>query len=219
MKKLWNLIKLVCVLVILALAFYLIPDRSLNVGEKYQYPDFPNGCELTALQMLMNYNGIAANKYAINQYLPKTGLRNADPELAYIGEPTSASNGFYCYAAPMVSSANTYFKNEGISKQAKDKTGMNILFLFHRVAVDKQPVAVWFTTDYKSPEYSLSTYTDKNGQKQKLYKNLHCVVVEGMGNGKVKIVDPIKGKQSVYFWQFIKLYYQMGQRAFVISQI
>ncbi|WAW15038.1 C39 family peptidase [Peptostreptococcus equinus] len=217
MRKLWNLIKLICLAIIIAFLFYLIPDKSLNVGEKYQNPDFPNGCEITALQMLMNYNNINISKDIINDYLPKSGFSNADPELAYIGNPRSSSDGFYCYAGPIVQAANSYFKDNGIDKQARDKTGMNILLLFHRVAVEKQPVAVWFTTDYKSPEESMVSYTDKNGNKNKLYKNLHCVVVEGMGLGKVKIVDPIKGKQSLYFWQFIKIYYQMGQRAIIIK--
>ena len=94
---------------------------------------------------------------------------------------------------------------------------MNILSLLHSVAISKKPVAVWYTTDGKSPEYSVNSYTDERGERVSFYKNLHCVVVHGLGKGMVYIADPIHGKKTVNFIEFAKIYYQMGQRAIVVK--
>ena len=71
--------------------------------------------------------------------------------------------------------------------------------------------------DDQSPAYSDRTYRDAKGQEERLYKNLHCLVVNGVDKGKVSIVDPIKGYRKVGFLEFANLYMQMGQRALVLE--
>lgn len=214
MKTIGNIIKIGLVLLIAISIYFTVPNRQLNVNYIGQYPNMPNGCEITSLTMLMNYNGYNVSKENMDSFLKKTGFTNADPNKAYIGSPYK--NGYYCYAQPITDAANEYFKKMGVSTNAKDKTGMSILGVLSNVVIWKKPVAVWYTLDDKAPEYGSGKYTDQNGKENRLYSNLHCVVVEGTNMGKVKVVDPIKGKREINVLQFTKLYYQMGQRAVVI---
>lgn len=214
MKKF--IIKL-AIIVSIVLAFYFVPVRNLDVVPEYQYPSMPNGCEVTSLSMLMKYNGFNVSKeFLSDNYLVKTGFTDTDPNMAYIGNPHSKTKGFYCYAPPLVQCADKYFRENGISRVAQDKTGMTIFGVLNQVIFKKQPVAVWYTVDDKAPTYGNSYYTTTSGKRLPLYSNLHCVVVTGTGRGKVNIIDPIRGKRSVNFIEFTKLYTQMGQRAVVI---
>lgn len=217
MKNIIRIIKLSILALVVALGFYLGPTRIMDIQTKSQYPNLPNGCEVTSLAMLINNKGVDVRpEYLSDNFLKKSGLTNADPNVAYIGNPRSNSMGYYAYTRPIVQCANSYFESLGSKNYAVDKTGMNIFSLFHRIAVSKTPVAVWYTTDGKSPEYSQNSYTDARGQKINFYKNLHCVVVYGLGKGMVYIADPIQGKKAVNFIEFTKIYYQMGQRAVIL---
>jgi len=215
MKKLVKFLFYIFIVVTAAIVFYFVPDRSLNVKYISQYPNMPNGCEITSLAMVINYNGYDVSKeFLSDNFLDKSGMNNANPDVAYIGNPYK--NGYYSYAGPIVNSANKYFKSIGVSENATDKTGINLFGVLNKVIFEKKPVIVWYTVDDKSPALSENTYVDENGVRQNLYSNLHCLVVEGTGGGMVRVVDPIKGKRSINFLQFAKLYYEMGQRAVVI---
>lgn len=215
MKNFGRWIKIGILLCIVAVGFYIIPSRQLNVNYISQYPNMPNGCEITSLAMVMNHKGYNVTKeYLNNNFLEKSGYSNANPDRAYIGNPYKS--GYYCYAAPIANAANQYFKTIGDSSIAEDKTGMSIIGVLNNIVFNKKPVIVWYTVDDKKPEYGIGKYKDEDNQTHKLYVNSHCIVVEGTGMGNIKVVDPIKGKRDINILEFVKLYYQMGQRAVVI---
>lgn len=217
MKKFASILKKLLIASAIALAFYLIPTRNLYVQEKYQYPSMPNGCEITSLEMIMRYNGFDVSKEYLNDnFLKHSSISNADPNIAYIGSPYGKSSGYYSYAAPIADAANKYFESNNVSVRAKDKTGMTVFGVLNQVIFKKKPVAVWYTIDDEKPRYGETYYTSPSGEKNPLYSNLHCIVVDGVGKGMVSIVDPQKGRRSVNFIEFTKLYMQMGQRAVVI---
>lgn len=216
MKFIRKLLLLALIIIVAAGAFYLVPTRYLNVKASYQYPNMPNGCEVTALEMLMNYEGFDVSNETLEAYLAKSSYSNGDPNKAYIGSPYS-KGGFYCYPGPLASCANAYFSAQGVSRQAKDITGTNPFGILNYVIFKKKPVAVWYTLDDQAPAYSERTYRNSSGQEENFYKNLHCVVVNGVDKGKVSIVDPIKGYRRVSFLEFANLYMRMGQRALVLE--
>lgn len=216
MKFIKKLLLLAIIIMLAGGAFYLIPTRYLNVTAAYQYPNMPNGCEVTSLEMLMNYEGFNVSNERLETYLPKSGYSEGDPDKAYVGSPYS-KGGFYCYPGPLEVCANSYFSTQGVSRQAKDITGTNPFGILNYVIFKKKPVAVWYTLDDQAPAYSERTYRNSSGQEENFYKNLHCVVVNGVDKGKVSIVDPIKGYRRVSFLEFANLYMQMGQRALVLE--
>lgn len=74
----------------------------LDVPVVYQWPEMPNGCEATALTMLLQYYGFAADKLSVAyDYIPRSDFTytwfstyGPDPASAYAGDP--ALFGFYC---------------------------------------------------------------------------------------------------------------------------
>ena len=217
MERLGSIIKKALLILVVVLAFYLIPTRNLYVKPAYQYPNMPNGCEITSLEMLMRYNGFDVSKEFLNDnFLKHSSMSNADPDLAYIGSPYGKSSGYYSYAAPIAEAANKYFESNNVSIKAKDKTGMTVFGVLNQIIFKKKPVAVWYTVDDEKPRYNGTYYTSPSREKEPLYANLHCVVVDGVSKGMISIVDPEKGRREINFIEFTKLYMQMGQRAVVI---
>lgn len=214
-----RLVKILFILVLfisIATGFYIYPTRIIDVEPMNQYPDMPNGCEVTSMAMLVKKYGVDVNKYNIEANLKKSGFQNADPNIAYIGNPYS-KDGFYCFASPVVESANIYLGKKGSYLRAEDITGTSVIGVLNRIIFKKQPVVVWFTVDYNDPEMTEKTYITPQGDTEKLYKNLHCVVVNGIGDAQVKLVDPIKGNTTVSVWKFAKIYTEMGKRAIEIK--
>lgn len=213
-----KILKRLFLLIIIVISFYIIPTRNLDVNEVYQYPNMPNGCEIASLSMIMNYSGFGVSKEKLSDnYLKKSGLDNADPNKAYIGNPYSKSGGFYCYAPPIKEAGDRFFSEIGSSSKVDDKTGMGIFGVLNNVIFNKRPVAVWYTIDDKSPTYIDKYYKDESGESHQIQGNLHCVVVDGIGMGRVSIVDPIQGRRNVSILQFTKIYYEMGKKSVVIS--
>ena len=136
MKFIRKLLLLALIIIVAAGAFYLVPTRYLNVKASYQYPNMPNGCEVTALEMLMNYEGFDVSNETLESYLAKSSYSNGDPNKAYIGSPYS-KGGFYCYPGPLASCANVYFSAQGVSRQAKDISGTNPFGILNYVIFKK----------------------------------------------------------------------------------
>lgn len=215
MEKLFRLIKVTIVLFISIMVFYLVPNRQLNVEPISQYPNMPNGCEITSLAMVMNHEGYKVSKeFLCDNFLEKSGYYNANPNKAYIGNPYKS--GYYCNAAPIANAANKYFNRYGINREAKDETGMSVIGILNRIIFDKKPVIVWYTVDDREPEIGIGRYIDEYGNKKELLSNSHCIVVDGVGFGKISAVDPIQGKRRINFLEFTKLYVQTRSKAVVI---
>ena len=84
----------------------------LDVPVVYQWPEMPNGCEATALTMLLQYYGFAADKLSVAyDYIPRSDFTytwfstyGPDPASAYAGDP--ALFGFYCLAPAVAEGAS-----------------------------------------------------------------------------------------------------------------
>lgn len=197
--------------------FYIWPTRDLGVEFISQYPNMPNGCEVTSLDMVVRYNGYEVSKEYLNDnFLKKMYKSSADPNRGYIGSPYKKS-GLYCYAKPIEDCANDYFKSVSSSKVAEDTTGMGVFGILNKVVFKKQPVIVWYTIDDEKPRYSGGYYTDLEGRKQPLYENLHCMVVDGVSKGSLRVVDPLRGEREIGILKFKKLYDEMGKKSVVID--
>ena len=86
----------------------------------------PNGCEATALTMLLQYYGFAADKLSVAyDYIPRSDFTyiwsstyGPDPASAYAGDP--ALFGFYCLAPAVAEGANRYLAEQDSTLRAVD---------------------------------------------------------------------------------------------------
>lgn len=100
----------------------------------------PNGCEATALTMLLQYYGFAADKLSVAyDYIPRSDFTytwfstyGPDPASAYAGDP--ALFGFYCLAPAVAEGANRYLAEQDSTLRAVDISGADGYVLRRSIA-------------------------------------------------------------------------------------
>lgn len=203
------------------------PETSgvLEAAPVLQNPALPNGCEAASLATLLRYAGVEADAVELAmEWIPRQEFSyygpdrfGPDPDEAYAGDPTSASGGWYCFAAPVAEGANRYLESTGSSLRAEDLTGAGFSELEKRLAKG-QPVAVWFTQDYAEPRLNESfTWTLPSGEQYTPYANLHCLVLAGVEGGDCLLADPLAGSTRVDKDTFERIYTAMGSRALAVG--
>ncbi len=182
-------------------------NHQLEVKNILQKPELPNGCEVTSLTIVLNYNGIDVDKTELSDnYLPKKADISADPNEYYLFEPRNGS-GFYCFAGALKTCADKYLAEKGIGKTVEDLTGSDVNTLYGCIR-DGRPVVVWGTLHWQTPK--------KN--EYGLYSNLHCMVLTGYTDKTVTIADPMYGEEwaTIDRATFETVWTLMGQRALLI---
>lgn len=197
----------------------------LEVEPVLQNPALPNGCEAASLATLLRYAGVEADPVELAMdFIPRQEFSCAgderfgpDPEQAYAGNATSASGGWYCFAAPVVEGANAYLESVGSGLRAVDLTGSSFADLERQLAAHR-PVAVWFTQDYQDPRLNQNfTWTLPSGETYTPYANLHCLVLAGVEGGDCLLADPLTGSTRVDKDTFRRIYTAMGSRALALG--
>ncbi len=177
---------------------------DMAVAPIKQYPELPEGCEITSLTEVLNYFGYSANKLTMaDRYLPKSDSAYADPNEYYLFNPRS--NGLYCFAPVLVKTVEAYNLDNGTDICAEDITGCEVTELYGKL-LHGIPVVVWLTIDLEEPEIN------SNG----FYENLHCVVLSGYTTNTVSISDSMTGEcLTVNRALFEKNWKVMGSRAMI----
>ena len=119
----------------------------------------PNGCEATALTMLLQYYGFAADKLSVAyDYIPRSDFTytwfstyGPDPASAYAGDP--ALFGFYCRAPAVAEGANRYLAEQDSTLRAVDISGADG-YVLRRSIAQGRPVVVWATIGFEPLVYS-----------------------------------------------------------------
>ena len=126
----------------------------LDVPVFYQWPEMPNGCEATALTMLLQYYGFAADKLSVAyDYIPRSDFTytwfstyGPDPASAYAGDP--ALFGFYCLAPAVAEGANRYLAEQDSTLRAVDISSADG-YVLRRSIAQGRPVVVWATIGFE----------------------------------------------------------------------
>ena len=196
----------------------------LDVPVVYQWPEMPNGCEATALTMLLQYYGFAADKISVAyDYIPRSNFTytwfstyGPDPASAYAGDP--ALFGFYCLAPAVAEGANRYLAEQDSTLRAVDISGADG-YVLRRSIAQGRPVVVWATIGFEPvvySDYSWRLYSDSSVYHP--YKNLHCLVVCGYDADYFYIRDPLYGALQIECGTFLLRYAEMERRAVVLSE-
>lgn len=174
----------------------------LNYNEDMQLPELPTGCEATAGATMMRMNGILVSKEDVADAMPKS---DEDFVNCFIGDPYSYS-GWACSAPCLTNTLNGFLDIEE-KFAAVELTGTPLQEL-------PTPCCVWVTANIEIPD---APVREKNGYG--LFRNSHCVVLRGIHDDKVSVVDPLGGGPDYDLNQFESVYDAMGRQAVYVTDI
>ncbi|MFJ7737556.1 C39 family peptidase [Lysinibacillus sp. NPDC097287] len=196
-------------------------EQELDVPIVMQNPELPHGCEITSLTAVLNYYGLNVSKLEMaDRYLPKqkfeyvNGQRfGPNPAHAFAGNPRDKQDGMYVFAAPIVKAAEAVIADNQMDLRVTDMSGKSKEEIL-KLVQDGIPVVVWVTLDLSSPKKNKGWIYD--GEQREGYSNLHAVVLTGHLDGKVVVMDPLKGYVTYNEDQFFKSYQQLGTQAVAV---
>lgn len=170
---------------------------KLGVNCVLQNPELPTGCEITSLTTVLNYYGYNVSKTTMSDdYLVKSIDKVADFWKVFLGNPRS--NGFGCYAQPIVDAANKYLKEQDNKYQAVNYSGTQFEKLLKEVE-NGNPVIIWGTM-YGEKENDLrepyTTYKwEIDGKTLQWIAPEHCMVLIGydIDRNVAVMSDPQRG--------------------------
>ncbi|MFC6177086.1 C39 family peptidase [Companilactobacillus huachuanensis] len=107
-----------------------------------QRPELPNGCEITAVTMMLQYAGAKVNKMQMAREMP----RSSNPSYGYIGQPWDQT-GITIFPSALMNLVEKY------AGTAKDLTGQNFDAIKYQIDIG-HPVVTWHTL-YGFPYHAL----------------------------------------------------------------
>ncbi len=176
-----------------------LTKRQVKIPVKYilQNPELPTGCEITSLTMALKFYGYNVSKTDMaDRYLQKSGENIGDFWEVFVGNPRS--NGFGCYAKPIVNAANKYFKYNNGQHKALNLSGTDFENLLKKVQ-DGTPVIIW-STMYGEQEKNLrepfkTVKWNINGKEIQWISPEHCMLLIGydLDRNVAIMADPQRG--------------------------
>ncbi len=208
-----------------------LPSHYLmHVAALDQYPQLPNGCEVTSLAMLMGAVGHPVSKMTLAGEMPKDPTQlllgtttNAsgqpahyvkfwgNPNVGFVGNVYRAGYGYGIYHGPM-----TKFLNRLLPGRAEDLTGAGFHTILQHVA-SGIPVEVWTTTTFR-PTNDWVTWQSPEGPV-KATPLEHAVLLVGYGPGVLYVNNPLNGKaaQKIAEAPFLQSWDQLGKQAITVK--
>ncbi|WEV43879.1 C39 family peptidase [Lactobacillus sp. ESL0684] len=192
-------------------------EQKLDVPLENQFPELPNGCEVTSLAMLMQYYNIKVNKLDLSQKIDHVdsftdnGQYRGNPNLGFVGLMSQANAGWCVYHQPLERVAQQY------TNRIQDFTGHDFIQVMKLVS-DGHPVMIITTLKFKRV-HDMQTWHTKQG-KVHVTPSSHACVISGY-NKKSKVVyvnDPYGHKNKEVSWQQLEASYnQQGKQALYIK--
>ena len=180
------------------------------------YPILYNGCEVTSLTMILQYNNVDVSKNDVAAWLPsvpiiyENGLRG-NPNEAFVGDITGYNSGFSVYHGPIAALAANFVSSDRI----KDITGSPFETVIDAL---NQGYPVWtITSTTYAPVDDMEVWQTPTGEVNVSY-NEHSVVVVGYDDNFFYVNDPYgKKNQPVEKNAFIATWEQFGSQAIYIQ--
>lgn len=146
----------------------------------------------------------------------KKKLIGPDPANFYVGRPWK-SNGWFCYAPPIVSAANKYFTENDMPYVAEDFSGAKEQALRDKIN-SEDLLLIWVTRDLQNARFIQKWHFETSGKQSPVPVNLHCVVLKGFSGNKLHYMDPIAGNKTADSKIFFNRYRQLGSHAVLIRK-
>jgi uncharacterized protein YvpB len=197
-------------------------DKTIieDVPHVSQLPELERGCEVTSLTMLLQSEGIAADKMTLAQEIHKLPFRDenyvrSNPYDGFVGDIyTFSKSGYGVYHGPVADLAEKYLPGK-----IKDVTGQNIDSVYQLIA-SGSPVWVIINSTFAPLPESEFTVWDTNTGKVKITYNEHSVLIVGYDKNYIYVNDPLdsSGYKAVARQPFEQAWVQMGSQAIGIEK-
>ncbi len=200
----------------------LPPSAMLNVPPQDQYPQLPNGCEVTSLSMLFTAIGHPVSKMTLAQkmpYDPTPRVKNAagqivswgNPNVGFVGSPYVWSDGFGIYHGPIIKLIDKILPGEGVDLTKQPFT--DVLSYVARGI----PVEAWVTAELRPTKRFWETWQTPEGPIT-VTQQEHAVLIVGYDATHVYINNPINGEkdEAVNMQNFLGAWHQLGDQAVTI---
>lgn len=181
-------------------------------------PKLYNGCEVTSLAMVLNYNGIDVTKSELADNIETVPFQydngeHGNPNDGFVGSVSgSDSPGLGVYHGPIYSLAKKYASN------VYDLTGSNFDTVVNKV---EEGHPVWtITTTAFAPVSDFQSWDTPDGKIDVTYSE-HSVCITGFDRDKrvIYINDPYGYKNREVDWNdFAAAYKQMGKQAVYVTK-
>lgn len=181
-------------------------------------PSLENGCEVTALSMLLNYYSYNYNKNTLQEKINKEPYQDeqnyfGDPDIGFVGDASGKTPGSGVNVGPVYELATQLVKSP---YEVVNSTGISLNDLLGKVR-DGHPVWVITTIDYQVPmENDFVDWPTRNGMKQFSIKH-HAAVITGFNHEEVFLNDPYGKEVTVKKNIFEQIYIKTGQQSLYIQ--
>lgn len=185
-----------------------------------QLPELERGCEVTSLTMLLQYEGIPADKMTLAKEIHKLPFRDenyvrSNPYDGFVGDIyTFSQSGYGVYHGPVADLAEKYLPGK-----IKDVTG-NSIDQVYSLLDSGSPVWVIINSTFAPLPESEFTVWDTNTGKVKITYNEHSVLIVGYDEKFIYVNDPLasSGYKAVARRPFEQAWEQMGSQAIGIEK-
>ncbi|MCP2034387.1 uncharacterized protein YvpB [Planomicrobium sp. HSC-17F08] len=197
-------------------------NKAISVPILLQEPELPTGCEITSLTAMLNYYGEPVTKEEMaKKFLKKVPLRveggkliGPDPQDAFTGDPTSAK-GVYVFPQAVVETAEKYAASVNEQFTASDLSGSSSQEI-EKYITNGVPVLMWITRELEPPVTNNGWWIEGTTEYHKTFQNQHAVVLMGIDESSVTIMDPLKGKAVHDKNEFFTSYESLGSYAMAL---
>jgi uncharacterized protein YvpB len=178
-------------------------------------PGLYNGCEVTSLAMILNYNGFHVTKNELADNIARVPLTyqsglKGNPNVGFVGN-MEVGPGYAVYNGPIYNLAKRYAGNEAVNL-----TGSSFETILDKV---NQGEPVWIiTTETFAPVSDFETWHTPQGTISISFSE-HSVVITGYDPNYIYINNPYGQKnQKLNRTRFEEAWEQMGSQAVVIEK-
>ena len=191
----------------------------------YQSPELSTGCEITAMDMVLNYYGFDIDKVTLaNEYMPTISYDTyhndenvtdkSDMNNYFIGDPETVW-GYIAGTGAIQIATNDYLADVNNKKKAYDITGEPVSELYKYVENDI-PVVVWVTINMVDRTDIRYYYVDDDTYIEWTMDD-HGAVLIGYDDTTVTLADPINGIMEYDRTQFESVFESRENMAVVVK--
>lgn len=203
---------------------FFIDKKVLDVSLISQLPELKNGCEVTSVNMALNYKGVDVDKITLASNVMKdlsplvineegTITNWGNPKKGFVGDITGTKKGYSIDPEPLIPLIEIYYKG-GV----KNISGLELSEIENAIN-NSNPVVVWINADFIE-DIEWINWNDSEGKCIKANLNMHCVLVTGYDEENIYYNDPLREEKDkgVSRVVFTNVWNAMGRKALEIGR-